>query len=148
MAMNMNDIDHEAIIQNAAFTDLEGNEVTLADFRGKVLVIDFWETWCGPCLSAFPGFQRAVDEFPDDIVIIAATVGWNDGREDALRFKNEMNYDFYFVDGKDLADRLRFTSIPYKIILNREGQIIDVQTGSAGADREFEKLAEIIDSNE
>lgn len=47
----------EAVIQRATFQDLDGNDVTLADFEGKVLLIDFWETWCGPCLQVFPAMD-------------------------------------------------------------------------------------------
>lgn len=130
------------LVENFEFTDWDGEAISLSDFEGSVVVLDFWETWCGPCLSSFPGFDRAVKEYPDDLVIIAATVGWQDGREEAVEFKNEMDYNFVYVDGSELSEELGIRSIPFKIIIDRSGNIESVQTGSAGADREYEKLAE------
>lgn len=132
------------LIENFEFTDWNGNPVSISDFEGSIVVLDFWETWCGPCLSSFPGFNKAVEEFPDDLVIIAATVGWQDGREEAMEFKNEMDYNFIYVDGSELSEELGFRSIPYKIIIDRHGNVESAQTGSSGADREYEKLAERI----
>ena len=135
------------LVKNYVFNDWDGNEVTISDFEGSIVVLDFWETWCGPCLSAFPGFERAISDYPEDIVVIAATVGWQDGRNDAIKFRDEMDYSFIYVDGSELSEELGFRSIPYKIIIDREGNIESVQTGSAGADREYEKLAERIENS-
>ncbi|TVQ65675.1 MAG: TlpA family protein disulfide reductase [Balneolaceae bacterium] len=136
--------DQVRLVEEARFFDWEGNTVSVSDFAGKIVVIDFWESWCGPCRSAFPGFQRALNEFPDDIVIIAATVGWNEGRDEALRFIEENRYDFVFVNGRNISSALDITGIPYKVILDREGRLIGAQAGSAGAEREYEKLRNLI----
>ena len=132
------------LIETYQFTDWNGNTISIEDFKGSLVVLDFWETWCGPCLSSFPGFQRTLEEYPDDIVIIAATVGWQDSRVDAVEFRDEMDYDFIYVDGMELSEKLGFQSIPFKIIINREGNVEMVQRGSAGAEREYEKLVERI----
>ncbi len=135
---------HKNLVEGYEFTDWHGNTVTVTDFKGSVVVLDFWESWCGPCLSAFPGFQQALEEYPDDLVVIAATVGWQEGREEALNFKEKKDYDFIFVDGSELSSQLGFQGIPFKIILDREGNVESVQTGSPGADREYEQLVEKI----
>src|SRR5690625_996620 len=66
----------EHIIANATFSDLDGNEVNIADFRGKLVLIDFWESWCGPCLQVFPAMQELIEEHPDKFEDIGrASVG-------------------------------------------------------------------------
>lgn len=132
------------LVEKYQFTDWDNNTISVDDFNGSVVVIDFWETWCGPCLSSFPGFQRTYEDFPDEVVFLAATVGWQDRRVDAIGFRDEMDYDFIYVDGKELSEELGFQSIPFKIILDREGNVETVQRGSLGADREYEKLVERI----
>jgi len=46
--------------------DLEGNQVSLSSLKGKTLVLDFWTTWCRPCIGAFPGMKRAAEKYADD----------------------------------------------------------------------------------
>ncbi|TVR28948.1 MAG: TlpA family protein disulfide reductase [Balneolaceae bacterium] len=137
---------HAQLVQNYEFKDWDGNTVSVNDFEGSIVVIDFWETWCGPCLSAFPGFQQALDEYPDDLVIIAATAGWQNDREDAVNFKDENDYGFIYVDGSELASVLGFRGIPYKIFLGRDGKVKSVQRGSGGSEREYRKLVQIVNN--
>ena len=132
------------LVEEYIFLDWEGNEVAVSDFRGSVVVIDFWESWCGPCLSAVPGFQKALNEADGDLVIIAATTGWTEGRDEVMQFKENNDYDFIFVRGRALTASLGFNGIPFKIILDREGKYLSSHSGSAGAEREYEFLMELL----
>jgi len=147
-SLNQHNLTEEQIeaIENYIFSDWHGNEIPVTDFEGVIVVIDFWESWCGPCLSAFPGFQRAVNDYPNDIIIIAATAGLYEGREEALRFKESRNYDFLFVDGTGLSRKLGVNGIPFKIILDRNGNVDSVHTGSLGAEHEYQLLTRKIRS--
>ncbi len=132
--------EQKKVVESYTFINWNNDEVSVLDFTGSVVVIDFWESWCGPCLSAFPGFQRAINEYPDDIVIIAATAGLREGRDEAIRFIENRDYDFIYVDGTELAAFLGINGIPYKIILDRDGKIMSTHTGSHGAEYEYELL--------
>ena len=73
-------IPTETISENLApdftVTDAEGNEVKLSDFRGKGVVLNFWASWCGPCKSEMPHFQKAYEEYGEDVTFL--TWGFDD----------------------------------------------------------------------
>lgn len=141
----MDDIDHAGIIQDAVFTDLEGNDVTLADFEGKVLVIDFWETWCGPCLQVFPSLQELREEYPDNFEVLAVTLGMTEGPEAAIAFKEEHEYDFqYLYDEYNVSDQLGIYSIPFKMYVDPEGNLIRHEIGSRGRQGDYNSAKSVI----
>jgi thiol-disulfide isomerase/thioredoxin len=49
-----------------SLVDLEGNKVSLAELKGKVVILDFWATWCAPCKKSFPAMQKALDKYKAD----------------------------------------------------------------------------------
>jgi len=134
------------VVQTYQFEDWDGKSVSISDFKGSVVILDFWETWCGPCLSAFTVFNRVKNEFPDDIVFIAATAGFEDGRNDALNFISQNNYPFVYVDGTELSRELNITGLPYKIVINREGKVEKAQVGFRGHEGEYESLVSLIEN--
>ncbi len=133
-------------IENFEFNGWNGETVSVSDFEGKIVVLDFWETWCGPCLSAFTVFNRVQNEYPDEIVFIAATAGFEDTADDALRFISETDYPFLFVDGYPLSHELNISGIPYKVIINRDGRVEHAQVGFRGHDGEYETLVGYIEN--
>lgn len=139
------DIDRASIIKQAVFTDLDGNEVTLADYRGKVLVVDFWETWCGPCLQVFPAFQDLREEFPEDFQVLAVTLGMMDGPDDARAFREDHDYDFQFLyDANGTSDQLGIFSIPFKMYIDPDGELIRSEIGSKGRSGDYDSALEVI----
>lgn len=141
----MTDIDHAEIIESAVFTDLDGNDVTLADFRGRVLVIDFWETWCGPCLQVFPSLQELTEEYPDQFSVLAVTLGLTEGPDEARAFKDENGYDFHYLyDEYNVSDQLGIFSIPFKMYIDPDGKLIRHEIGSKGREGDYNSAKTVI----
>ncbi|MGH1341545.1 MAG: peroxiredoxin family protein [Nannocystales bacterium] len=71
--------------------DLEGNEVSLADFRGKLVLVNFWATWCEPCITEWPQFDQLAQRLGDrdDVVILAVSI--DEKREDVAPFLERMS---------------------------------------------------------
>jgi thiol-disulfide isomerase/thioredoxin len=133
------------LIQNATFTDLEGNEVSIDRFEGKVVLIDFWETWCGPCLQVFPAMDKLRDEYENDFEVLAVTVGLSDTVEDAVNFANENDYDFNFlIDSNNIFDQLGASGIPFKVLVNPNGELIKIEMGSRGTEGDYNQMKSII----
>lgn len=135
-------------IWNATFQDLEGNEVTAADFQGKVVLFDFWETWCGPCLQVFPTMDSLQNEYPDDFVVVAVNLNNSDTIEDVQSFKDKNNYDFvYTIDTEKVGDEIIKLGIPFKVYLDTNGYLIQTELGSVGPEGDYRKTKEIIEQN-
>lgn len=132
------------VVEGAVFTDLEGNDVALADYYGKFIVIDFWETWCGPCLQVFPAMQQLQDEYPDEFVMLAVTVGMTDGIQDAIDFRAEEEYTFeYLFDEYDVFEKFQMGAIPFKVYIAPNGEVIKAELGSRGREGDYNHVKTI-----
>ncbi|SMO83068.1 TlpA family protein disulfide reductase [Gracilimonas mengyeensis] len=138
----------DKIISEASFQDLEGNAVQVSDFAGKVVLIDFWETWCGPCLQVFPAMDSLQNEYPEDFVVIAVNLNDSDSPEDVEDFKEGNEYDFvYTIDNENVGNQIIKLGIPFKVFVDPEGYLITTELGSSGTEGDYRKAKEIIEQN-
>jgi thiol-disulfide isomerase/thioredoxin len=136
----------EGIVENAVFSDLDGNQVKVSDFKGKVVMIDFWESWCGPCLQVFPSLDELRSEYPDNFEVLAVTVGLNEGPEDARAFAAEHGYDFnWLYDEHGVFTRLGGQGIPFKAFVDPDGNFIKIEMGSHGREGDYTRTKELIE---
>jgi thiol-disulfide isomerase/thioredoxin len=135
-------------VEQATFTDFDGNKVSVSDFRGKVILIDFWETWCKPCLASFPTMQKVQEEHPDSFVVLAVTPGFTDTKKDAEAFAQSNDYTFkYLMDSNNLHRKLGVQGIPYKVYVDAEGNFIEKSMGTSGPKGDYKKLKKIIEKH-
>jgi thiol-disulfide isomerase/thioredoxin len=139
----------DSLLNQTNFIDYNGNMVKVSDFKGKAVVIDFWETWCSPCLRTFPSLYRAISEYPNDFVVLAVNLGESDTDEAVKQFISEHpEYQFVWVrDHEGLAQTLNLPGIPYKIYLNRDGNYTKHELGLSGSDeKNYTNFVEFITS--
>ncbi|MCB2211278.1 TlpA family protein disulfide reductase [bacterium] len=105
---------------------VNGEAVTLADLRGKVVIIDFWATWCGPCRMAMPEINEFTRDYADkDVVVISLNV-WEDAAEKAKKFMVEKDYamELMWATGDEQpTDLFEVTGIPTLVVIDKEGVI-------------------------
>lgn len=122
----------------------ESKHLKLSDFQGKIVILDFWQTWCSSCLASFKGFQKAKEKWPNKIEIIAASPDWADSRRKIRQFIKKHNYNFNFVLAYELEKELKLSSIPYKIIIAPNGTLIKSVSDSKGVEGEFKEIETLI----
>lgn len=132
------------VAPNFVVTDVNGKEVSLADFKGKTIVLDFWATWCGPCVESFPAMQMAVNRYANDPnVKFLFIYTWNnvtDPLTDGKKFLSARNYTFdMYMDPRNTitkhsaaADAFKVDGIPAKFVIDGNGKIRFKAAGFSG----------------
>jgi cytochrome c biogenesis protein CcmG, thiol:disulfide interchange protein DsbE len=109
----------------------DGKTVSLKDFKGKVLILDVWDTWCPPCRMEIPHFIELYEKYQaKGLVIFGAALG-RDGREAVIAFnqKNKINYPGGFANEELLQAYGPISGIPTTFIIDQKGRIVRTYVG-------------------
>jgi thiol-disulfide isomerase/thioredoxin len=134
--------------------NLDGETITLSSLKGKTVILDFWATWCGPCIASFPGMQKAVTKHKDNENVVFLFIDTFESGENRItevqEFITENNYDFHvLIDPKEengsnheIAKKYNISGIPTKVIIGPEGRMNFKDVGYSGSN---DKLVNKID---
>lgn len=126
--------------------NLAGEKVSLADYKGKVVVLDFWATWCGPCRASFPKMQELVSKYKNKNVEFFFIDVWEkmqpaETKKNVEKFIKDKNYSFNVLfDFKDeIVAKYKIEGIPTKILIDKGGNIVSVDSSIEDLDALIEK---------
>jgi thiol-disulfide isomerase/thioredoxin len=154
--------DHSLVAENVALPELIADEwieqqpKKLTDFRGQVVLIDFWATWCGPCRYTLPNLARWQNEYKSKgLVILGVTKYYGRGGGKELtepeeiaylrdfRPRNKLPYGFLVEDGDKNELNYGVFSIPTSFLIDRKGNVRYISLGAS--EEEIERLGKLID---
>lgn len=102
---------------------LDGKKVSLSDYQGKVLILDFWATWCGPCLAELPYFQELVNLYKNEPSVAFLTISQDRSKDVARKFIEQKGYTFPVIFDTGISQLFEVEGIPLLIVIDKEGNI-------------------------
>ena len=139
-----------------ALKNMRGESIALKDLKGKVVILDFWATWCGPCKASFPGMQKVVTKYKDDenveFLFIDTFERGKNREKDVEGFISKNNYTFNVIydtqkeNSRDfeVAEKYEVDGIPTKVIIGSDGKIRLKSVGYGGSTAKLIEEMDII----
>lgn len=124
----------------------DGESFTLSRQSGKVVLLNFWATWCGPCVGEMPAFEKLHKEYGDEVAILA--VNCMEDKDTVDQFISDNGYTFpiaYDEKGEAVVEKYPFDGIPYTLVIGKDGIVQDIYMGALDADAQYEEYKSAIE---
>lgn len=141
-------LDTGNIAPNFETTTLAGEEVSLTDMRGQIVLVNFWGTWCGPCIREMPDLQNVYDTYAEDGFTILALATRGDTAEDVAEFRDRFDLTFPLIvdEGDVISDDYGIISRPSTFILDQDGVIVFRNFGPVVESQIVAVIQDLLDS--
>tara|TARA_B100001059_G_C17800441_1_gene565831 strand:+ start:148 stop:675 length:528 start_codon:yes stop_codon:yes gene_type:complete len=126
--------DLESIKFKSSFVDLNDKKVDLTDYKGKRIVINYWATWCGPCIKEMPSLKRAekiLEDYNYTFLLVS-----DETVSKISTFKNEKNFNFNFLKSVKPNETMGVYSLPTSYIFDQNGKKVETIIGTIAWDSE------------
>ena len=113
-------------LEDIQLETLEGQKIELTNYKGKTIFINFWATWCKPCLQEMPSIEKAMAQVSQDQVVFLFPS--NETEEEISAFKEKRSFPFQYVQVKNL-EALNFYALPTTLIFDPAGKLVFSEEG-------------------
>ncbi|WP_158975913.1 TlpA disulfide reductase family protein [Cellulophaga sp. L1A9] len=126
---------------NWKLNSLDHHTLNFERYKDRVIIVNFWATWCPPCVAEMPEFQELYQDYKDKVVFLFVT---NDDQQKVAAFMAKKQYTLpVYYPKSTTPDLLQSTAIPATFIINKNGEIVVDKTGSANWNSE--KIRKLLD---
>lgn len=108
-----------------SFTTYDGETMKLSDLRGKVVIMNFWASWCGPCRDEAPALKNVADRYANEDVVVLG-IAYTDTDKNARKFINEFDITYFNAPdiGTRISDIYNIQGVPETFVIDKEGNIV------------------------
>ena len=123
----------------------DGKDIKLSDHKGKIVIIDFWATWCPPCRRGIPDLVDIQEKYKNDVLIIGISLD-NETKPDVVPFikKYKINYPIAYGTMEVVQAFGNIQAIPTSFIVDQSGQIVDKHVGLVDKSAYINKITELL----
>ena len=123
---------------------LTGETFSLSDYRGKIVFLNFWGSWCPPCRMEMPAFQKVYEQYDGDVVIIG--VGINDSADSLTQFAKSIGVIYPIAHDRtsEVARHYRIRSLPTTYRIDQEGRVRGVAVGALDEEHLINAIEELM----
>ena len=128
-------------IPDIKLRDVNGTEVALSSLQGKVVVLDFWASWCGPCRRSMPELKEIYSKFKDKGLEVYAVSVDTDKKDWLKAIKSDATPWIHVIDySNEVAIRFKVQYIPNTFLIDKTGKIVSIDANHAALAQQIEKL--------
>ncbi len=126
------ELDKQEVIKLKSYSwtliDSQGKKIDFQSFKNKVVLVNYWATWCPPCIAEMPSFQKLYDDYSDKVVFLFIA---NDDQERVEKFIKNKEYTIpVYYQASRGPEEMQSNSLPTTFIINKKGEIVVNKTGA------------------
>lgn len=124
----------------------DGSTFTLSEQQGKPVLLNFWATWCGPCVREMPAFETLYTEYGENAAVLAVNCLEDTATVDAFIAENEYTFPIAYDTDGSVNMRYPTQGIPYTLVIDGDGIVRNIYVGAADAETQYREYKKAIDA--
>jgi cytochrome c biogenesis protein CcmG/thiol:disulfide interchange protein DsbE len=126
----------------------DGKKINLSDYKGKVIILDFWATWCGPCRLGVPDLVSIQNSYKDKVIVIGISLDDDRTKKDILPFMKEYGVNYPVVHGTSevVMNYGNIRAIPTSFVIDQNGNIVDKFIGLVSKEIYLNRIKNLLGS--